>query len=326
MELILPSLQHMVQHLPMDARITPPPEQTNAAYPTTLCATSESSEAIPETTKSPAGAAPSDPLVKGRNKRRSSGSGCRRQVETNHHSSSNANLIFSPRPYESMYAERAYLTSSLQIQTSNAADLMRQYSLAEARDKSLEAGKERRQLRKYLRLLRSKIIGTAEQQKTIYSRLGELYVEIQSREAWTLSGYQGASFMDGLVPESPSAYSTISSYDISTPTTPLNATSPVFVPQGYFDDFPYPLDHSLCKQEPVDAGRSLDTVVEEGEELVLDPEFNFELSYDGVNTEVAAESDDAGCDVLPWFDVGFKATRSRRLSLPYIQTAWPETQ
>lgn len=325
MEYIFPTVQHAVQLLPMDARITPPPDQKNVVYSTMFGAPpSESSEAMSEATQSSDGSTPSGPSGKGRNERRSSGPARGRQADTTQDHSSSASLVFSPRPYESMYAERAYLTSSLQLQTSRAADLIRKYSLAEARHQHLEAGKERRRLRKHLRFLRSKIIEAAEQQKTVYSRLGELHVEIQSRETWILSGYQGSSFVDITIPESPLVYSTMSSYDLSTPTTPLDATSPAFVPRAYFgDDVLYPLDPSPCQKEPKAAGRSLDTVVEESDELLPNPEFS-DISYECGNGEVDMEMNDADSESA-WLDDCFKATRSRRLSLPYIQTAWPET-
>lgn len=325
MEYIFPTVQHAVQLLPMDPRITPPPDQKNAVYSTIFGAPpSESSEAMSEATQSSDGSTPSGPSGKGRNERRSSGPTRGRQADTTQHHSSSASLVFSPRPYKTMYAERAYLTSSLQLQTSRSADLIRKYSFAEARHQHLEAGKERRRLRKHLRFLRSKMIEAAEQQKTVYSRLGELHVEIQSREAWILSGYQGSSFMDITIPESPSVYSTMSSYDLSTPTTPLDATSPAFVPQGYFgDDVMYPLDPLPCQKEPKGASRSLDTVVEESDELLPKPELN-DISSECGNGEVDVEMNDTDSESA-WLDDCFKVTRSRRLSLPYIQTAWPET-
>ncbi|KAH7143824.1 hypothetical protein EDB81DRAFT_508258 [Dactylonectria macrodidyma] len=318
MECIFPTLQQIVQLVPMDAKLTPPLEQRMATYPMSFNPpSSESSEAVSENTQSPDGASSSVSSGKGRNGRRPSGSSRRRHVDTRQDPFNNANLVFSPRSYEIVCAERAYLTSSLQLQTARAADLMRQYSLAEARHQGLGAGKARRRLRKHLRALQPKMIEVAEQQRAICNRLGELYVEIQSREVLTLSGYQGPSFVDDQVPESPSAHSTMSSYGMSTPqSTPLSPTSPVFVPQGYLKDFPFPSDPPPSQQEPTDLGASLETVVEEGEEAVCNHDFNSELSCESGDDDAVMDTDDTDCDSTSWCNPGSGAARSRRLSLP----------
>ncbi|KAH7159825.1 hypothetical protein B0J13DRAFT_113862 [Dactylonectria estremocensis] len=322
-----PTLQQIAQLLPMDTKVILSPEQRMATYPKSFNPpSSESSEAVSENTQSSDGASSSVSSSKGRNERRPTISSRRRQVDARQDPSHNANLIFAPRPYESVCAERAYLTSSLLLQSARAADLMRQYSLAEAGHQGLGAGKERRRLRKHLRLLQPKMIEVAEQQRAICNRLGELYAEIQSREALTLPGYQGPSFMNDQVPESPSVYSAMSPYGISTPQSmPLSPTSPVFVPQGYLKDFPFPTDPPSSQQEPTDAGRLLETVVEEGEEVVRNLEFSSELSCESGDEEVVMDTDDMDFDSTSWCASGSGATRSRRHSLPYIQTAWPET-
>ncbi|KPM46130.1 hypothetical protein AK830_g465 [Neonectria ditissima] len=321
MEYIFPTNQKITYPLPMDARITPPPEKMEVTYPSTLsCAPpSESSETISETTQSSDGATTASPPSKKHHRKRPSVSRSRSD-NTQGLIPNNNNPIFSPRPYENLYTERAYLSASLQLQADRAADLMKQYSLAEAQHQNLEAGKERRRLRKYLGLLRSKINQAVEQERAIFVRLGELYVELQSRENWAWTGSHGTSFMGGSIPATPSVYSAMSpiSCTMPTPTTPLNATSAEFIPQSYFGDDQQLSDPPWCQKEAAEAGRALDTVVEEGEE----PLCNHDVSHEYIDGEEIQMAGDADYDAMPWIDAGFRA---RRLSLPSIQTAWPET-
>ncbi|KAK7420071.1 hypothetical protein QQX98_002933 [Neonectria punicea] len=305
----------------MDARITPPPEEMEVTLPTTLnCAPpSESSETVSETTQSSDRAITTSPSAPKRHRKRPPIS--RSRSDITHGVFPNNNSVFSPRPCENPYTERAYLSASLQLQSSKAADFMREYFMAEAQHQNLGAGKDRRRLRKHLGLLRYKINQAVEQERTILARLGELYVEIQSRENWAWVGGHGPSFADGSIPEAPSVYTAMSpiSCDMSTPISPLNATSPEFVPHGYFEGYQQlPDTQGGQQEEPADVSMTLDTVMEEGEE----PLCNHELSHDYVDGEAVQKTDDADHDSMPWFDAGFRA---RRLSLPCIQTAWPET-
>ncbi|KAK7415292.1 hypothetical protein QQZ08_012390 [Neonectria magnoliae] len=321
MEHNFPTLQNIAHLLPVDARITPPPEKMEVTLSTALsCAPpSESSESVSETAQSSNGATTANSSATKRHRKRPSIS--RSRSDITHGVFPNNNSVFSPRPCENPYTERAYLSASLQLQSAKAADFMREYSMAEAQHQNLGAGKERRRLRKYLGLLRFKINQAVEQERAILARLGELYVEIQSLENWAWAGGHGPSFADGSLSEAPSVYTAMSpiSYDMSTPISPLNATSPEFVPQGYFEGHQQLPDTQLGQQEePADASMTLDTVMEEGEE----PSCNHELSHDYVDDEVVQKTDDADHDSMPWFDAGF---RTRRLSLPCIQTAWPET-
>lgn len=121
--------------------------------------------------------------------------------------------------------EHSYLNDSIQKQASRAIGLWRQY---------VEAGKERRKLRKHLSLLKAKIDEVGNQEKVMFNRLGELYVEIRIRLA--MAGFQAHHSVDGSLP--PSSYTVASPIPpMATPSaTLLNASSPNFVPMRSFQD------------------------------------------------------------------------------------------
>lgn len=83
-----------------------------------------------------------------------------------------------------MYAEQAYLAASLQEQSSKANELLRQYTLLEDELQGMPASRQRRRLRKRLHLVWSQLNRAAEQEKAISVRLGEVYMEVHSRDAW----------------------------------------------------------------------------------------------------------------------------------------------
>ncbi|KAF4459967.1 hypothetical protein FALBO_13267 [Fusarium albosuccineum] len=339
------TIHNMVQLPPIDARITPPPEELNIVPPKpgTCPALPESPKSIPDTHQSEVASASGFPARK-KNQRRPSGSRSRPpRVDIRQQSQANSHLIFSPRPFENLYVERAYLASALQQQSARAADLIRQYSAVDLQLQSLQEGKgPRRRLRKQLGLLNSRINEAVEQEKAIFSRLGELYVEIQSREMWSQAHYQQTWSIDSPSVGSPSVYDAMSpsvytamspmSYGLPTPTTPFNATSTEFVPMGYFVDFPQLSETSLCHQEPTgDMGYGLETVDEAGEELLCGPDSGFE-SVDSETTPptpacspVAEMEECGGMNMEEAFsDARIVPIRERRFSLPCLQNAWPE--
>ncbi|KAH7243507.1 uncharacterized protein BKA55DRAFT_517685 [Fusarium redolens] len=318
------TIHGMVQLPPMDARITPPPDELNIAIPKlqTCHILPPSPQSLPDTPHpdTPSVCSPSPR----RRRRRSSGSRSRPSREcVNQQPHTNSRLIFSPRPFEDLYIERAYLATILQQQAGRAAELMRQCCAVELQLQNLASDNGRRKLRKQLALLKSKVNQAAEQEKAIFSRLGELYVEIQSREtraqAWTV--------------ESPSVASSVCfspvSYGFPTPLTPLSGTSEHFAPMGYFGDVHQVYEPSYLQQEPTSYG--LETVDEAAED-----HFSPESSCDSVESETTpATPTDVEAPFVQEKDYGselgeelsderFVALRERRLSLPCLHNAWPE--
>lgn len=95
-----------------------------------------------------------------------------------------AKCLLAPRSYEDIYHERAYLAAYAQQKTLRIASLINEYSETQTQLDSGVQGKTRRRLRKLLNLLRCKMDEASEQQRAIFSRLSELYMELSSREAW----------------------------------------------------------------------------------------------------------------------------------------------
>ncbi|CVL00920.1 uncharacterized protein FMAN_10179 [Fusarium mangiferae] len=314
----------MVQLPPMDARITPPPEELNIAIPKLQACPilPLSPQSLPDTPH------PDTPSVcsssSRRRRRRSSSSKSRPTPESvNQQPYANSRLIFSPRPFEDLYIDRAYLISCLQQQACRATELMTQYGTVEAQLRSLVGDNGRRRLRKQLALLKSKANQAAEQEKAIFSRLGELFVEIRSRETWAKTW----------TVESPSVASSVCfspvSYGFTTPLTPLSGNSEHFAPMGYFGDAQQAYEPPYIQQEPTPYG--LETVDETAEDI-----FGLESSCDSAESETTPVTP---TDVVAPFvqekDYGselgeelseerFVALRERRLSLPCLHNAWPE--
>ncbi|RSL50155.1 hypothetical protein CEP53_008894 [Fusarium sp. AF-6] len=322
------TVHNMVQLPPIAARITPPPEELNIIIPKP-----ETRLVIPASpgciTQTPSGVTAS-PSTRRRNRRRSSSSHVRPpRVDVRSVPYNNSHLIFSPRPYESLYVERAYLTSALQQHSSRAANLMRQYSIVESQLQSLPGDKGRRRLRKQLGLLKSRINEAFEQERAIFSRLTELYMEIESRESWMQIGYQQqqAWSIDSPSVGTPSVYSPMS-YSLPTPTTPLNGACAEFVPMGYFGDA-HQLPESLLGQEETKAGLGLETVDEAGEDLLCRPDSPCESVESDRTPTTPAAADAPSVEATDLEEasgnVWAMAIRKRRFSLPCLQNAWPET-
>ncbi|UPK94232.1 hypothetical protein LCI18_005167 [Fusarium solani-melongenae] len=320
MNTTFPTVHNMVQLPSIAARITPPPEELNIIIPK-----SEKCPVIPVShgciTQTPSGSTNS-PSTRRRNRRRSSSSRARPpRVDVRPVPHANSHLIFSPRPYESLYVERAYLTSSLQQHSGRAANLMRQYSIVESQLQGLPRDKGGRKLRKQLGLFKSRINEAFEQERAILSRLTELYMEIQSRESWMQIGYQQqqqAWSMDSPSVGTPSVYNPMS-YCLPTPTTPLNGACADFVPMGYVSDVHYLPESSLVKEE-TEASLGLDTVDEAGEDLLCRPNSSCESveSNTAPATPAAADAPIVEATDLEEAsgDVRALAIRKRRFSLP----------
>ncbi|KAF4948287.1 hypothetical protein FGADI_9759 [Fusarium gaditjirri] len=307
----------------MDARITPPPEELKNAIPKlqTCPILPASPQSLPDT-PDPDTHSVCSPSSRRRRRRSSSSKNRATRESVNQQPYTNSRLIFLPRPFESLYIDRAYLTSCLQQQAGRAADLMRQYCVVELQLQNLTGDSGRRKLKKQLALLKSKVNQAAEQEKAIFSRLGELYVEIQSRETWAQTW----------TVESPSATSSICfspvSYGFTTPLTPLSGTSEHFSPMGYFGDVHQVYEPPYVHQEPTFYG--LETVDEAAEDI-----FGLESTCDTAESETTpATPTDVMAPFVQEKDYGsefgeelsderFVALRERRLSLPCLHNAWP---
>ncbi|CAJ0541591.1 Ff.00g081270.m01.CDS01 [Fusarium sp. VM40] len=319
------SLHGMMQLPPMDARITPPPEELNVVIPKlqTFPVLPLSPASLPDTPH-PDTSSVSNSSPRKKQRRRSSGSRNRTsKADTKQQAQVNSSLLFSPRPFESLYIERAYLATSLQQQAGRAAELMRQYCAVELQLQSLAGDNGRRKLRKQLSLLKSRVNQAAEQEKVIFSRLGELYVEIQSRETWAQ-----AWSVDSSSVSTPLYFSPVSC-SFPTPTSPLGGASADFTPMGYFSDFHQVTEPAYFHQEPVMYG--LETVDEAGEDLLYNPASSGKsvesetIPATPLTADVPSVEEKNEC-VLETeknpIDGRCMAVRERRLSLPCLYNAW----
>ncbi|KAM3513423.1 hypothetical protein MY11210_002903 [Beauveria gryllotalpidicola] len=97
---------------------------------------------------------------------------------------SRAHSLLAPRPYEEIYHEQAYLATYLQQKTQRIESIIKEYSGTQAQLERGAEGKTRRRLRKLLNLLRCKLDEASAQERAIFSRMGELYMELNSRDTW----------------------------------------------------------------------------------------------------------------------------------------------
>jgi hypothetical protein len=200
---------------------------------------------------------------------------------------------------------------------------MRQYCAVELQLQNFVGDNGRRKLRKQLSLLKSRVNQTAEQEKAIFSRLGELYVEIQSRETWAQAWTIGSSTVS-----TPLYFSPVSC-SFPTPTLPLGGDSADFTPMGYFSDFHQVAEPAYFHQEPAMYG--LETVDETGEDLLYDPTSSDE-SVESETTPVTPvtaevpfveEKNERGPEMEKDLGDGrCLIVRERRLSLPCLHNAW----
>ncbi|KAF4446378.1 hypothetical protein F53441_10001 [Fusarium austroafricanum] len=319
------TLNGIVQLPPMDARIIPPPKELNVAIPKlqTCPILPPSPHSIPDTPCTDISSV-SCPSSRKRTRRRSSSSrGRSPRGNLNQQPHTNSRLIFEPRPIENLYIDRAYLASCLQQQAGRAADLMRQHCAIELQLQNLVGDSGRRKLKKQLSLLKSKVNQAAEQQKYIFSQLGELYVEIQSRETWAQTW----------TIDSPNVASSFSFSPVScsfpTPDTPLSGTSEHFAPMGYFGDAAQFYEPQYLRHDSI--AYTLEPVDEAGEDLLCGPDSVCESVESETTPTTPAdvevpfvEEKHYGSEIGGELDEGrFLAVRERRLSLPSIHNAWP---
>lgn len=154
--------------------------------------------------------------------------------------------VLSPRPVQDLLVERSYLVDSLAAQGTRALELIRRLAAAEqAAATAPDAG--RRRLRKQVSLLRSKITAAAGQEKAVIVRLGELYVEMQSRERWVRARTE--SFEQGyfpiMSPGGPAPGAFLGSWEPAgmsmSVSMGLSPVSPEFVPGWARGENPWPM-------------------------------------------------------------------------------------
>lgn len=237
-------------------------------------------------------------------------------------------IVFSPRPVEDLHAERAYLSSSLFKQSRHAEGLIRDYSSAlrqlQACEESSTHGKVRRQLKKQLNLLKVKIHKVGSQERAIGSRLGEVGVELQSREAWDREKQRccfpflvdtSGSSMGSWSDEGLQVFSTTTMSYMTSPETPLNAMSPSFVPGSM-----YPW--SLAEEDET----GIDAVLADCIEKKLVGEFacnhglTFSYCCQADEDEVVGGEGDGRRLSIGGLDTA--ALLKRRLSLPNMSSLW----
>ncbi|KAJ0162545.1 hypothetical protein CTA2_4393 [Colletotrichum tanaceti] len=142
--------------------------------------------------------------------------------------------FMSPNSFEQLYTEKAYLTASLKIQGDREVNLMRRLSVLQEKIDNGLPSDERRRSRKKTALLKSKIMEAAAQKKAILLRLGDIYVELQSRETWVqVQSELYERRHSWWSTDSPrTAYATTPSDVASMIPTPLDTASPMFFPMG----------------------------------------------------------------------------------------------
>ena len=232
---------------------------------------------------------------------------------SNKRSSLGCNYILAPRPYEELFAENVYLVSALHLQNSIRKQLTQQYSFVAEELSVFVTAKQRRRLRKKLSQLRPKISAAAEQEKTVFLRLSELQIEMDSREMWA-QAHDTSLRQRALPSPGPTlSFSTISdtSSSRSTCTTPLNAMSPVFVPKRELLELPVSSEPRFWAAE---MGLELDTVEEAGEEFFS----NHDLKYRYRSVDSLEES-----RPVVWNGTTVKPQLGRSPSLPSLQCMWP---
>ncbi|CAH0054905.1 unnamed protein product [Clonostachys solani] len=211
--------------------------------------------------------------------------------------------MFSARPREEIANERAYLELGLETQYLKKLSVYQEYAATEAELQTVETKQRRRSLRKRLSALRSQRYGIENQEIALEAGLCKLRIEMRNHLAWDLARTQSCC---------PSPV-----WDPPRPDTPLDATSPPFVPRwGFFSDW-----KDAGKLEKVDetgeesGNECLDRGMDQGSERCASPSAQ-------VSSMPDADEDTEEPSRRRSFDDGTLGLTERRLSLPYIPTEW----
>ncbi|PNP59020.1 hypothetical protein THARTR1_01268 [Trichoderma harzianum] len=242
------------------------------------------------------------------------------------------NLMFHPRSYEEIYAERAYLTTSLHVYSVKVMELIHQYALIEEILQAKEhPGKERRKLRKQMSFIKVKLTEASRQEKAIVMRLSELHMEQLGRDAWDQIQQRRMFY---------SNFPSDAAMPSTSPEAPLSAASKEFVPSAG-----QPVRAQCCALE-VEKSRTLDTVVEAKEEedddesLEEDDILNEEEEEDVTEAEGHTGDEDLCNHGLEYTYQGYTDAENiqlrpshlieklslcaeRRKSLPSLCSVWP---
>ncbi|OHF02204.1 hypothetical protein CORC01_02484 [Colletotrichum orchidophilum] len=144
--------------------------------------------------------------------------------------------LASPHSFEQLYTEKPYLTASLSKQGEREIELMRRLSVFQEKVDGSLPSDERRRARKNTTLLKSKIFEATAQKKAILMRLGDIYVELQSRETWMQIQNElyerRCSWWSIYSPSTTTTCATTPSDVTSMIPTPLDAASSIFFPAG----------------------------------------------------------------------------------------------
>lgn len=200
---------------------------------------------------------------------------------------------------------------------------MQQYSLIGDQLQTVDTGKERKKLNKKLGSLKHKLNQAVEQQKAIISRLGELFVESQSRDTWAQVAQQHMISQPDLHLGVLPLYSPTSpvSCDVYSPTSSLNESTPDFVPMGYFPS-PWQMSEGPLGYDEGYVVSNLDTVPEISEDTLHDEGYHNSPELNTPETEalsviVNKEKEDTNVQTA-------SSVKAKRLSLPCPQFMWPE--
>jgi hypothetical protein len=230
-----------------------------------------------------------------------------------------ADTLLNPQPYEHLYAERAYLVSTLQQHTAKIMDLVQQHWQAtEQPPEYSPVGNDRRRSRKKQSALRSKLHEAVSQKNVALLRLSELELELQSRDAWLRARDEATSYFDFPSPDTtfsgPFVMTDVSA-STSTCTTPLNAISPSFVPgPKLYQDFGTQERHSSSRESSV-TGMKLDTVDEASEQFSSNHGLTYEYRCGGDAELIEKQT--------PSWDGVAIVRYKRKQSLPNLGSLWP---
>ncbi|ROT41801.1 hypothetical protein SODALDRAFT_454 [Sodiomyces alkalinus F11] len=237
--------------------------------------------------------------------------------------------------------ERSYLLSTLEAQGQKSTDAMRRLSSIQEQLGRNPPSPQRRKIKKQACLLKSKIAEMAEQERVILGRLAELHVELQNRERWARVQREMQSPCFAVEsPITPSCWvgsdSTPSDL-ILTPTmpTPLDATSPEFIPGSRscalaayrpWSQPPYLEDGIFLSPDTESAAEFHSFGSPEGLQMwsnkrqLGNDQLRFE--YDGNTYHGSCFADDHGPS-NPRKHLSTYPSRERRMSLPSLRCIWP---
>ncbi|PFH59339.1 hypothetical protein XA68_12491 [Ophiocordyceps unilateralis] len=220
------------------------------------------------------------------------------------HMSTRAQAIWRPRPYEDIYTEQAYLTTSLQLLSRRAHGLIRQHGQAQNEVRDMKPSKPRRRLRKKLKNLSNELEVLAEQERAVFLRLSDLYMESRCRHAWSVAGQQGVCGESSPQP--------VPRLDDSSPGTLPATAEPLLSVDATPRD-------GAALEAPVFAGPELESASEDSERTASDDELH--LRHQTAKLE---EEEDWWPNETRKSWPEMRVGRNNRMSLPNLEVKWPD--